>query len=181
MNQSANHNAGNSGDEIYIAEVFTFAALPENLAELQALPEASLSSPYKTTALTMAALCSFEKNEDDVFEMLDYLKGPDPLSAMEKQFLRDRLQGKAYKSRSFFEGAAPDNNYTPKTPFRITVSATPYSCAEENWATLYVKSEGSDSPRPVKLRKKPSTGQWFLNEIQCLMDIRLPEEADPWA
>ena len=181
MNQSENNNAANGTDEIYAAEIFTFDKLPENLAELQARPEASLKSAYKTTALTMAALCSFEKNEDDVYEMLDFLKGPDPLTAMEKQFLKDRLRGKAYKCRSFFEGATTANNYTPKEPFRITVIATPYSFAEENWATLYVKSAGSDSPRPVKLRKKPSTGQWFLNEIQCLTDIRLPEDADPWA
>lgn len=28
-------------------EVFTFAALPENLAQMQALPEAALDTPYK--------------------------------------------------------------------------------------------------------------------------------------
>ena len=83
MNQSENNNAANGTDEIYAAEIFTFDKLPENLAELQARPEASLKSAYKTTALTMAALCSFEKNEDDVYEMLDFLKGPDSLTAME--------------------------------------------------------------------------------------------------
>ena len=29
------------------------------------------------------------------------------------------------------------------------------------------------------LRKNPSTGQWFLNEIQCLADIRVPVAEDP--
>jgi hypothetical protein len=100
---------------------------------------------------------------------------------MEKQFLKDRLAGKAYKSFSFFAGAAPENGYTPDKPYSITVSSNPYSFTTENWATVYVKSGGADSLRPVKLRKKPSTGQWFLNEIQCLSDIRLPAEADPWA
>lgn len=52
--------------------------------------------------------------------------------------------------------------------------------AEENWATLYVTSCGADNPRPIKLRKKPSTGQWILNDIQCLSDIRIPVEEDPW-
>ena len=33
----------------------------------------------------------------------------------------------------------------------------------------------------IKLRKKPSTGQWFLNDIQCLSDIRVPASEDPWA
>ena len=66
-------------------------------------------------------------------------------------------------------------------PYAITVSENPYSFDEENWATLYVTSGGADHPRPIKLRKKPSTGQWFVNDIQCLADIRVPVEEDPWA
>ena len=163
------------------AETFTLAALPENLRELCALPEAALDSPYKTAALAVATLCRFDADEAAVHEMLDFLKGPEELSNLEKQFLRDRLAGKPYKCRSFFAGATPENGYTPLTPYRITVSANPYSFETENWATLYVQSGGADSPRPIRLRKKPSTGQWFLNEIQCLADIRVPTAEDPWA
>ena len=163
------------------SETFTFNALPTNTAELQALPESSLDSPYKTVALALAALCNFEANEAATHEMLNFLKGPEPLSNYEKQFLKDRLQGKQYKTFSFFAGATPDNNYTPNKPYQITVDATPYSFDNENWAVMYVNSGGADSPRPVKLRKKPSTGQWFINEIQCLSDIRVPVASDPWA
>ena len=163
------------------AESFVFTALPKDLAELKALPEAALDSPYKTAALAVAALCRYEQDADASQEMLNYLKGPEPLSTYEKQFLRDRLAGKAYKCRSFFDGATPDNGYLPTTPWRITVSSNPYSFTTENWATLYVQSGGADAPRPIKLRKKPSTGQWFLNEIQCLSDIRVPTAEDPWA
>jgi len=163
------------------SETFTFNALPTNVSELQALPEASLDSPFKTTALVIAALCNYEANEAATFEMLDFLKGPEPLSNLEKQFLKDRLLGKQYKTFSFFAGATPDNNYTPAKPYSITVGTTPYSFDNENWAVMYVTSGGADSPRPVKLRKKPSTGQWFINEIQCLSDIRIPKESDPWA
>ena len=162
-------------------QTFTFAQLPKTLAQLQALPEAALDSPYATAALAIAALCRFEGDEAAMHEMLDFLKGPESLSNLEKQFLRDRLRGKAYKSFSFFAGATPENGYAPQQPYRITVCANPYSFQNENWATLYVRSGGADSPRPVKLRKKPSTGQWFLNEIQCLSDIRLPQAEDPWA
>ena len=162
-------------------ETFTFEKLPENVTELKALPEAAMDTPYKTAALAVAALCRYEADEGAMHEMLDHLKGPEPLSNMEKQFLKDRLDGKEYKSFSFFAGATPENGYTPDKPYSITVSSNPYSFTTENWATVYVKSGGADSPRPVKLRKKPSTGQWFLNEIQCLSDIRLPAEADPWA
>ena len=40
-------------------ETFTFADLPESLAQLQALPEAALTSPFQTAALTVCALCAY--------------------------------------------------------------------------------------------------------------------------
>ena len=162
-------------------ETFTFAALPTNVAELQALPEASLDTAFKATALTIAALCRYEHNQADSIEMLNFLKGPSDLSTYEKQFIQERLNERMYIPRSFFAGATPQNGYVPTTPYTITVIENPYSFDNENWATLYVKSGGGDNARPVQLRKKPSTGQWFLNDIQCLSEIRVPVEKDPWA
>ena len=163
------------------SETFSFSALPMSLDDLKALPEASLDSAFKTTALTLVALCRYEQDPAVAFEMLDFLKGPENVSTYEKQFIEERLKGKGYKARSFLAGATPENGYQPTTPYTITVSETPYSFDNENWATLYVTSRGSDNPRPIKLRKKPSTGQWFLNDIQCLADIRVPVAEDPWA
>ena len=51
----------------------------------------------------------------------------------------------------------------------------------EGYLNLYVVCSGADSPRSLKLRNKPSTGQWFLWEQQLLTGIRIPKEADPWA
>ena len=90
-------------------------------------------------------------------------------------------KGKYYKTFSYFEGATPENGYVPTVPYTIKVTETPYSYPQDNYATMYVTSSGADSPRAIRLRKKPSTGQWFLIEIQCLSDIRVPVEADPWA
>lgn len=163
------------------SQTFTFQQLPMNLAQLQSLPEASLDSAFKTTALCLAALCAFEKDENAMWEMLNFLKGPESVSEMEKQFIRERLRGKGYKTFSYFKGATPENGYVPTTPYTIEVKENPYSFDNENWATLYVTSGGADSPRGVKLRKKPSTGQWFINEIQCLSDVRIPVQEDPWA
>ncbi len=169
------------GKGVNRSETFTFAELPNNVDELKALPEASLNSAFKTTALTIAALCRYEESPEDSFEMLNFLKGPDELSGQEKQFIRERLNGKGYKVLSYFKGATPQNGYKPTMPYTISVSENPYSFDNENWATLYVTSGGADNPRTIKLRKKPSTGQWFLNDIQCLSDIRLPVAEDPWA
>ena len=162
------------------SESFTFSSLPTNLSELQALPESTLDSPFKTAALTLAVLCRYKEDCDATFEMLDFLKGPENVSTYEKQFIKERLEDKFYKPFSFFNGAAPENGYKPSTPYTIAIYENPYSFDNENWATLWVKSGGGDNMRSIKLRKKPSTGQWFLNEIQCLSDIRVPASEDPW-
>ena len=162
-------------------ETFCFSDLPANLADLKALPEASLDSAFKTTALCIAVLCNYEKDANATWEMLDFLKGPESVNEKEKSFIKDRLAGKQYKTLSFFQGATADNGYTPSVPYTITVSENPYSFDEENWATLYVTSGGADAPRPIKLRRKPSTNQWFINDIQCLADIRIPTSQDEWA
>ena len=163
-------------------KAFTFQAVPQSLAELQALPEAALTDVYAVAALTVLALARYEQDRDASLAMLDWLKGPDSLSTAERQHIADRfMDGKYYKVRSFFDGAVPANNYTPSSPLRIQVSSHPYSFDNENWATLYLTSGGADNPRPVRLRKKPSTGQWFLVEIQFLGDVRTPVAQDKWA
>ncbi len=181
VSKAVNSVAQSSGKGVNRTETFTFTALPTNVAELQALPEASLDSAFKTTALTLAALCNYEHNPDTTIEMLDFLKGPGEVSGFEKQFIKEHLGSEGYKARSYFEGATPQNSYKPDVPYKITVIENPYSFDNPDWATLYVRSGGADNPRPMKLRRKPSTGQWFLVEIQCLSDIRVPAEEDPWA
>jgi len=171
-------------------ETVTFQALPQSVAELQALPQAGLASPYGTAALAIAALCAYEQNPQAVVEMLNFLRGPRPLTPHDVQFLRDRLQGKTYKTFSFFAGATPQNNYTPVQPYRVTVFDNPHSWVSEDssqssagpaqYARLLMQSSGADSPRFIMMRLKPSTGQWFLWEHQLLPDIRVPAAADAW-
>lgn len=163
-------------------KTFTFETLPQNADELAGQPEAALTDVYAVAALSLLALTRFETNRDESVAMLNFLKGPDPMTPMAIQQIADRfMDGKFYVVNSFFEGATPANNYTPSKPYKIRVSSTPYSFDNENWAVLYLHSGGADSPRPVKLRKKPSTGQWFLVEIQYLADIRPPVASDKWA
>ena len=161
-------------------EVFTFQSIPQSVAELSALPEAVLSNPFQAAALTILALCNYSNNAQSTVDMLNFLKGPAPLTTYEQQFLRDRLTGKAYVPLSFFAGASPQNNYMPTKPYTVTVMDDPYSYGEEGYAKLLVKSSGADQPRPIKLRQK-GQGQWFLWEQFLLSDIRQPVEEDPWA
>lgn len=163
------------------AQTVTFSALPQTLSELQALPQADLQSPFGTAALAVAALCRYSQSVDDCVQMLNFLRGPRPLSPMDLQFIRDRLVGKEYVPISYFEGTSPQNNYTPSVPYRITVKTNPYSAKGEDFLTLWVHSSGADTDRIVEVRRKTSTGQWFLWELKCLSDIRIPVKDDPWA
>ena len=163
------------------SETFTFDALPESVAQLQAFPEATLDSPFKTAALTLCALCAYAADKQIGIEMLNFLKGPKPLTPFEISFIDDRLRdGKTYVPFSYFKGATPDNNYTPDEPFTVTVSSNLYSDANEGYMKLFLRSGGADSPREVVLRMK-GDGRWFLWDQMLLPDIRQPKAADPWA
>ena len=160
-------------------QTFHFSAIPENAAQLRAIPEAALTSPFQAAALTALALLRYEADPAATVEMLNVLKGPQPLSPFQIQFLRDRLAGKGYVPRSYFAGAVPANNYTPTLPFTVTVFDGPYSYQQDGYAKLMLRSSGADSPREVMLRRKG--GQWFLWENYLLPDIRVPAALDPWA
>jgi len=162
-------------------ETFVFTKLPESVADLQALPEASLDSPFKTAALSLLALCAYGADKATGIEMLNFLKGPRPLSPAEISFLDDRFRdGKWYIPFSYFKGATPENDYTPTEPFTVEISSNPNSAVNEGYMTLWLKSGGADSPRQFSLRMK-GDGRWFLWEQFIMVGIRTPKSQDPWA
>ena len=178
--QSALNAAANGGNKTYTV---TLQQIPVSLEELKAMPEASLKAPEHTAALTIAALTMYPIDKDAALQMLEFLHGPKGLSPYDRQFLTDRFRDKDYVPRSYFGGALPENNYEPSEPYTLTFFENPYSRDHfsEGYLTLHIKSGGADSARQIKLRTKPSTGQWFLWEQFLLADIRQPVSADPWA
>ena len=160
-------------------ETFTFAALPESVAEMKALPEASLASPFATAALTVCALCVFAADKQIGTEMLNFLRGPRPLSNHDISFLNDRFSDGHHVPFSYFKGAVPANDYTPDTPFIITVTSGLYSDANEGYKKLYIKSGGADSPREIVLRRL-GDGRWMLWDQFLLLSIRKAKSDDPW-
>ena len=148
---------------------------------MQALPEAKLDSPFQTAALTVCALCAYAADKQIGVEMLNWLRGPRPLNNHELSFLKDRfMDGRFYVPFSYFNGAIPENDYTPADPFTITFTTNPYSDDNEGYMKLFVKSGGADNERSVVLRRR-GDGKWFLWEQYLLSDIRVPKSADPWA
>lgn len=160
-------------------EQIVFADLPETFEAFQALPQAALSTPFDTAALTVVALCLYPADKELCYQMLDYLRGPRPMNGMDKQFISDRFRGKDYVPRSYFAGATPNNDYMPTAPYTVTVKTDSYSYDEQGIAKLFIPSGGADTPRPVKLRQGKD-GRWYLWEQYLLTDIRQPESCNPW-
>ena len=152
---------------------------PKNADELKKMPELDFSSPLSTAAFAMLVLLEYDESPENTIEMLNVLKGPQPMNGMDVQFLRDRIKGRGYIPRSYFEGSSVKNDYTPNVPYKITVSEYAYTYQSEGYAKVQVQSSGADSPRPIELRRKGN--QWFLWRNLALSDIRTPASVDPWA
>lgn len=157
-----------------------FDKLPNNLDEFKVLANSLMDNPFGTTALTILAFTYYPKDQELSLAMVDYLRGPRPLSMLDKQFIADRFREKDYVPRSYFEGAVPQNDYEASEPHVIVVSDNPYSYKNEGYATLYVSSGGADNPRQVQLRKAKDN-KWYLWEQFILVDIRPCESTNPWA
>lgn len=162
-------------------ERFTFSALPESLAQMQAMPEASLDTPFKAAALTVCALCAYAADRNVGTEMLNWLRGPRPLNGQDISFLNDRFRdGKTYLPFTYFVGATPDNNYTPAQPYTLEIRSNHTSNDEPGYMKLFIPCGGADDPRPIKLRQRGSDGKWFLWEQYLLTGVRTPKAEDPW-
>ena len=171
-------NSGLNGASTVKVEV---GAVPANLEEFKS--KINFKDENNVVAYTILALCVYPHKKDLSIDMINYLKGPAELSAYDKQFLSDRFSGKEYLTLSYLQGATPENNYTPTEPFIVNVSKTSHSedAIGEGYLQLFVKSSGADTARGIRLRKKPSTGEWFLWEYFVLAGIREPVKNDPWA
>lgn len=157
-----------------------FNRIPTSIEEFTQLPQAALSNPFDTAALTVLALSVYPVNRDLSTQMLQFLRGPRPMSPMDLQFIRDRFMDKDYVPRSYFLGSSPANDYTPAMPYTIRVSEGPYSYNTQGMAQLFLQSSGADSPRQIELRLAKD-GRWYLWEQYLLSGIRMPESSNPWA
>ena len=160
----------------------TIQELPESLQEFEALAGAP-RAPEKICALFLCALSLFDGNQDAGTAAMNLLRGPRPMTPYDQQFLRDRLRGKSYLPLAYFEGATPQNGYQPTAPYVLNVLADPRAQdVEPGYLRVFLKTAGADSPRPMKLRQKGSTREWFLWEYSSILSgIRIPAAEDPWA
>lgn len=160
----------------------TIQKIPENLQEFESLAGAQ-RTPERICALFLCALSLFDRDRDAGAAAMNLLRGPRPMTPYDQQFLRDRLRGKSYLPLAYFEGATPENGYQPRVPYTLNVLADPRpQDIEQGYRRVFLKTTGADSPRPMKLRQKGSTGEWFLWEYSSVLSgIRIPAAEDPWA
>ena len=117
-----------------------FDALPQTAAEV-----APCQTPEETAALTVAALVRYTENQEAGIAMLNVLRGPRPLSPQDIQLLKDQLlKDRNYVARSHFNGATPDNDYTPIEPYSVTVADNPNASADRNRAVAAIRYERED-------------------------------------
>ena len=153
--------------------------IPENLQEFEVLA-AKGQQPECICALFLCALALFERDKEAGTAAMNLLRGPKPMTPYDCQFLRDRLRGKSYLPLAYFEGATPGNNYQPRVPYMLNVLADPRpQDVEPGYLRVFLTTSGADSPRPMKLRQKVSTGEWFLWEYSSILSgIRIPVAED---
>ena len=159
-----------------------FNTMPQNAEEMKAMPNFDQKDEYAVAAFTVAALLRFASDPENGKAMLSVLKGPEAVSNLEVQQMYEKLTDCEYVIRSYFKGAEPENDYRPKEPWTVELLEYSNSRDIENYLYLYVVSGGADNPRQIQLRRKPSTGEWFIWVFQgLLMDIRVPVSEDKWA
>ncbi len=159
-------------------EEVVFTRIPETLEEFTSLPQAELSSPFDTAALTVLALSVYPKDKDLCFSMLDFLRGSRPLSNVDRHLISDHFTDQVYVPRSYFRGATPENGYTPDEPYTIQVFDDQLSYVSKGHANLNVRSGGAESPRKINLRKGEDD-KWYLWEQFVLVGIQEPPEKKP--
>ena len=157
----------------------TFEQMPQTARDLQALLEVYPQTDARNAgAFFIASLVRYVDSADGGLAMIDLLRGPRPMNDMDKDFLKDRLREKSYLPGAYFEGATPENDYAPDTPWTLLVYDDPMN-AEEGYLYIQVETTGADSRRRITLREKD--GRYYLWEYSnVLTGIRLPASQDPW-
>lgn len=157
----------------------TYHQLPQNQADMEALvAEYGREDERRVCAYFHAALVRYPESADDCYDMLDVLRGPQPMSEAEKSFMKERFSDKLYLPRTYFEGATPKNEYQPDEPWEIIIYDDPVK-PPDGYAYTMVASGGADNKRRIVMRIKD--GQKYLWEYNgALLSVRLPASEDPW-
>jgi hypothetical protein len=161
--------------------IYTFDKIPTVDEDITGIEE-YLKEPSFAPAFLALTMCGYKTNKEFCFKVLDILNGPKDINGFDRSYYEDRfMDGKYYKPYSYFDGATPENNYTPDEPYVVHVYEDPNGIKDEGYKSFLMKSSGSDSKRKVTVRLKPSISSWFIVDEMLFADIRIPKKDDDWA
>ncbi len=149
--------------------------------------------PVNVSAYFMAGLVRAAESESDGFEIMDYLcasKSPFEDSITEgmpekethKAWLKEAERN--YIPRSYYQGATPENGYTPDEPWTIgfkinEAQTTDYNSTASNgyeYIVYDIQSSGRDTTRQLVLFKRPKDTRWYMNSFSgILTQIQAPK------
>ncbi len=175
------------GIGVFMGRPVTFERLDMSLEEFGRLVDMNRTDAFYIAGLAAVALCNYRYDPEKCISMLNRLKNPhEPMNDRDVQIIKERLFGKDYIPFSYFAGAIQFNNFTPRRPYTVLVKDNNYSFYNEGWAELWLHSTGAPDDRPVRLRQRRSTQEWFLSEQMLIADINLiadeeeEDDDDPW-
>lgn len=182
----------NEGVELVKLKELTieFLALPKNVEDLKLIDRSGDNGKFVVVALLLASLKTWKKEDEETCsemmkELLNSPTVPNNYSNFTKSFVKDRmLQNDKYDflADAYFDGAAPENAYTPKEPLAITLREFPYAPQTSTMygPTLYIEKivsdfKGADSERSVSVYKDPKDQKWYIwpdSYKSLLVDIK---------
>lgn len=186
----------NEGTELVKLKELTieFLALPKNVEDLKLIDRSGDNGKFVVVALLLASLKTWKKEDEETCcemmkELLNSPTVPNNYSNFTKSFVKDRmLQNDKYDflADAYFDGASPDNGYTPNNPLSITLREYPYApqLSTMYGPNIYVEKivsdfKGADSERSVSVYKDPKDNKWYIwsdSYKSLLVDIKTPVE-----
>ncbi|MBQ4463755.1 MAG: hypothetical protein II915_04990 [Eubacterium sp.] len=169
-----------------------FDKLPETKDELQSIDRSGENGKYVTMALLFAVVRNWTPEKKDVCNsMLEILLNSPTcgitFNNFGREFVRDRMMQNnkyPYLGNSYFDGATPENGYTPSSPLTVTLEEYVYNLPPSTMygSTLSIERvvtrfAGADTERYVDFYMDPKDGNWYIwsdTYKSILADIKTP-------
>lgn len=179
-------------DEDLITAHIRFSRLPENAAELKQINRKGEDGKFTTVAMLIASYAAWsEGDEETCAEMMAELLNSPTVGTVyndfTKSFVKERmLQNNKwdYIAAAYFDGAAPENGYTPSEPLTLTLREFAYAPEtstsygrELEIERIVLDFEGADTERMVSVFCDPEDGNWYIwsdSYKGLLADIKPP-------
>ena len=158
---------------------YVFPNLPTNAAQLKTINRGGPEGKLLVLALLPICFKTWTPQNPEVcYDMMKVLMnspttaGNPPFNNFTKDFVRSRMMQNnkwRYIGNAYFEGASPQNGYTPNMPLAITVREYVYA---PQTSTIYgrplsiekvvIEFAGADTERQLSVYQDPSDGQWYI-------------------